>query len=129
MNHIFLSLSFVFLLFNYSFGQDSKNRIGLSKEAAEYQLKEVLVNNKLHNIINSKDKIIKNQETLISVIEPILFDIYGKKNIEYQKPYKINDFENYYVVNGTLDKNFVGGTFLLIIDKRNAQILKMTHGK
>ena len=94
-----------------------------------YQLKEVLANNKLHNIINSKDKIIKNQETLISVIEPILFDIYGKENIEDQKPYRINDFENYYVVNGTLDKNYVGGTFLIIIDKRNAQILKMTHGK
>ncbi|MGV0977438.1 NTF2 fold immunity protein [Empedobacter sp. UBA7494] len=129
MNHIFLSLSFVFLLFNYSYGQDSKNRISLSREAAEYQLKEVLANNKLHNIINSKDKIIKNQETLISVIEPILFDIYGKENIEDQKPYRINDFENYYVVNGTLDKNHVGGTFLIIIDKRNAQILKMTHGK
>ncbi len=129
MNHIFLSLAFVFLLFNYSCGQDSKNRIALSKEAAEYQLKEVLANNKLHNIINSKDKIIKNQETLISVIEPILFDIYGKKNIEDQKPYGINDFGNYYVVNGTLDKNYIGGTFLIIIDKRNAQILKMTHGK
>ena len=129
MNHIFLSLSFVFLLFNYSCGQDSKNRISLSREAAEYQLKEVLANNKLHNIINSKDKIIKNQETLISVIEPILFDIYGKENIEDQKPYRINDFENYYVVNGTLDKNYVGGTFLIIIDNRNAQILKMTHGK
>ena len=49
MNHIFLSLSFVFLLFNYSCGQDSKNRISLSREAAEYQLKEVLANNKLHN--------------------------------------------------------------------------------
>ena len=37
--------------------------------------------------------------------------------------------ENYYVVNGTLDKNYVGGTFLIIIDKRNAQILKMNKGK
>ena len=101
----------------------------MGRKSAEYQLKEVIANNKLHNIINSSDKIIKNEEILIKIIEPILFDIYGKKNIEEQKPYEINDFENYYVVNGILDKNYKGGTFLIIIDKRNSQVLKITHGK
>ena len=129
MNNLLLSISFTFLFFNISYAQNSNNSIYMGRKSAEYQLKEVIANNKLHNIINSSDKIIKNEEILIKIIEPILFDIYGKKNIEEQKPYEINDFENYYVVNGILDKNYKGGTFLIIIDKRNSQILKITHGK
>ena len=129
MNNLLLSISFTFLFFNISCAQNSNNSIYMGRKSAEYQLKEVIANNKLHNIINSSDKIIKNEEILIKIIEPILFDIYGKKNIEEQKPYEINDFENYYVVNGILDKNYKGGTFLIIIDKRNSQVLKITHGK
>ena len=127
------SLIFLFILTlifsNISLAQDSDNRTYLGRENAEYQLREVIANNKLHNIINSTDKIIKTKEILIKIVEPILFDIYGKNNIEKQKPYEINDFENYYVINGTLEKGYKGGTFLLIIDKRNSQILKITHGK
>ena len=127
---MFFSIVFLYVsLFNFSFGQEVSERIMLGKENAEYQLREVIANNKLHNIINSENIIIKNQDILIKIIEPILFDIYGNKNIEKQKPYEINDFENHYVVNGTLEKNKKGGTFLIIIDKRNCQILKITHGK
>ena len=127
---MFFSIIFLYVsLFNFSFGQEVSERIMLGKENAEYQLREVIANNKLHNIINSENIIIKNQDILIKIIEPILFDIYGNKNIEKQKPYEINDFENHYVVNGTLEKNKKGGTFLIIIDKRNCQILKITHGK
>ena len=128
-----LSLAFLLILTlifsNITCAQDSDNRTYLGKENAEYQLKEVIANNKLHNIINLTNKIIKSNETLIKIVEPILFDIYGKNNIEKQKPYEINDFENYYVINGTLKKEHIGGVFLIIIDKRNSQILKITHGK
>lgn len=121
---------FIFQSFSMPiFAQESDDRIYLGKKNADYQLSEVITNNKLHNIINSENQIIKSEETLIKIIEPILFDIYGKENIERQKPYEINDFEDYYVVNGTLEKGRRGGVFLIIIDKRNAQILKITHGK
>ncbi len=127
---IFLSILFLSGSFlNFSFGQEVSKRSILGKENAEYQLREVIANNKLHNIINSENIIIKNQDILMKIIEPILFDIYGNNNIENQKPYEINNFENHYVVNGTLEKNKKGGTFLIIIDKRNCQILKITHGK
>ena len=127
---IFFSIIFVFLSFyNSCFGQEISERSILGKENAEYQLREVIANNKLHNLINSENILIKNQDILIKIIEPILFEIYGDKNIEKQKPFEINDFVNHYVVNGTLEKNKKGGTFLIIIDKRNCQILKITHGK
>ena len=128
MKNLFL-LILTLIFSNNSFSQDSNNRTYLGKKNAEYELKEVIANNKLHNIINSSDKIIKSNEILVKIVEPILFEIYGKNNIEKQKPYEINDFENYYVMNGTLEKGNIGGTFLLIIDKRNSQILKITHGK
>ena len=131
MKKLILKFTFIVLIIfsNISCAQSTEKRIYLGRENAEYQLKEVIENNKLHNIINSTDKIIKNEKTLIKIIEPILFDLYGEQNIENQKPYEINSFDNYYVVNGTLEKNRLGGTFLIIIDKRNSQILKITHGK
>ena len=55
--------------------------------------------------------------------------IYGKENIESQKPYEHYLIKNYWIIAGTLKKDIVGGTFLIIIDARNSKILKITHGK
>ncbi|MFA7617193.1 MAG: NTF2 fold immunity protein [Weeksellaceae bacterium] len=123
-------LVFIFVMFaDISFAQEIGERSFMGRKMAEYHLKEVIENNELHNIITPDNTIIKSEESLLKIIEPVLFDIYGKENIERQKPYEINDFENYYVVSGTMETGRSGGTFLLIIDKRNCQILKITHGK
>ncbi|MDX9705818.1 MAG: hypothetical protein RBT46_08955 [Weeksellaceae bacterium] len=83
---IFYIILFLFAaLFNFSYGQKVTERTFLGKENAEYQPREVIANNKLHNLINSESIIIKKQEILIKIIEPILFDIYEKNNIEKQK--------------------------------------------
>ncbi|MFA7445809.1 MAG: NTF2 fold immunity protein, partial [Flavobacteriaceae bacterium] len=118
--NVFVLIIIILCFSNFSCAQkfDEKKDF-LGKEYAKNQLDEVLSENKGHNIIKSDFEVLNNTETLIKVIEPILFDIYGKENIERQKPYEINDFENHYVVNGTLKENYIGGTFLIIIDKRN----------
>ena len=61
--------------------------------------------------------------------EYILFNIYGKDNIENQKPYETHLIENHWVISGTLQKGMKGGTFLIIIDARNSKVLKISHGK
>lgn len=105
------------------------DRIILGKNYAEKELKEVLTNNADHNIVDNKELIIKDNLTATNVAESILFEIYGKNNIERQKPYEIYLIEKYWVISGTLPKGYKGGTFLIIIDATNSKILKITHGK
>mgnify|MGYP003534195606 FL=1 len=96
---------------------------------AKEVLEETLKNNRVHNVIDNKTPIIKNDSTAIKVAESILFEIYGEKNIIKQKPYEIYKIKNYYVISGTLPKNYVGGTFLIIINSLNSEIIRITHGK
>ena len=105
------------------------NRTELGKSYAERELKLVLSEESQHNLIDNKSIIIKDNSTAIKIVEPILFSIYGKKNIESQKPYESYLIKNYWVIIGTLPKDMLGGTFLIIIDARNSKVLKITHGK
>lgn len=80
--------------------------------------------------VDTQRVIIKDKKMAISIVEPILFDIYGKDKITEQRPYKIFNIDNYWVISGTMPSRFEkGGTFLIIIDSRNCRILKIKHGK
>ena len=124
MKYFFLS----FLLLAISSCAQNK-RLVLGKENAKEELKIALSKKPQHNVVNNKTIIIKDSVTAIKIAEPILFNIYGKQNIEKQKPYEIYLLENYWVISGTLPENYLGGTFLIIIDARNSQNIKITHGK
>ncbi len=101
----------------------------MGKSHAEKQLKLALSKESQHNVINNKSLLIKDSSTAINVAESILFSIYGKENIESEKPYEIYLIDNYWVIAGTLPEDSSGGTFLIIIDARNSKVLKITHGK
>lgn len=101
----------------------------LGRESAEQILNETL-KHQGHNLLNIKDfKVLDSEQVLLATIEPILYRHYGKENISEQQPYEVHEFKNYFVVMGTLPSGQIGGTFELVIDKRNAQILKLSHGK
>ena len=124
MKYFFLSL----LLIALSSCAQNK-RLVLGVENANEELKIALSKKSQHNVIDNKKLVIKDSATAIKIVEPILFDIYGKEKIEKQRPYEIYLLENYWVISGTLPENYVGGTFLIIIDARNSKIIKITHGK
>ena len=114
----------------FSINACSQNgRTILGKSHAEKELKLALSKESQHNVIDNKNVLIKDNLTAINVAEPILFSIYGKENIESQKPYETYLINNYWVIAGTLQKDWSGGTFLIIIDARNSKVLKVTHGK
>jgi hypothetical protein len=121
-------LSIILLAFSLNAFSQS-NRIELGKSYAESELKLALSKESQHNVIDNKKMIIKDSSTAIKIVEPILFSIYGKENIDSQKPYESYLIENYWVISGTLPKDMHGGTFLIIIDARNSKVLKITHGK
>lgn len=126
MNHkiTFIGLLFISLT---SCGQTKSNRTQFGIEYAKSELKEALSNKREKQIL--VDTVITDKETAIIVAETILFKIYGKDNITKQRPYEINQIDNYWVLNGTLPKNMLGGTFIIIINSTNGQIVKLSHGK
>ncbi len=104
-------------------------RIILGRASAEKELKTARTDQTQHNVIDTNTIIIKDKETAQQVIEPILYSVYGKNNIESQKPYESYLIDNHWVISGTLPKGMDGGTFLIIVDARNVEVLKLTHGK
>ena len=110
-------------------GQTKNDRIILGKSFAEQELKSALTDKSRHNVIDNKTVIIKDSLMAINLVEPVLFSIYGKDNITKQRPYEIYFIDNYWLITGTLPKEYVGGTFLIIVDSRDSRIIKITHGK
>ena len=111
---------------------DLKGRTILGKTYAEEELKKVLKNPKANLFYN--DTILKTKEIAIAVAEPILFNIYGEGNIIKQRPYEIYLIDNYWVIIGTLKTStqneiVCGGTFLIILNSKNGQVISLTHGK
>lgn len=97
--------------------------------ASEKKVKYTLTDTTGHNCVDHKRIIIKNEEIAINVVELILFDMYGEENILDQRPYKVSKVKDYWLIEGSLPKGYLGGTFLVIVDARNAEIIKITHGK
>lgn len=110
-------------------GQTSNNRTVLGKNQAEQDLKTALTDKTQHNVIDNNTIIIKDSTTAVNIVEPILFGIYGKDKIVDQRPYESYFIDNYWIIRGTLPKDSFGGTFLIILDSRTCQVMKITHGK
>src|SRR5438270_166931 len=104
-------------------------RIKLGRNHAEKELQIALSDTIVHNIINSDSFIIKETKVAISVVEPILFAMYGKDNIIKQQPYEAYQIDKYWIISGTLPNGYDGGTFLVIVDATNSKVIRLTHGK
>ena len=75
------------------------------------------------------DTLITDKQTAIAVAEPILFKIYGKKNIVDERPYECYLIDGYWYISGTLPKGWTGGVFEIIVSSKDGRIIKLTHGK
>ena len=109
-----------------SYGQDLNKRTVLGETYARKEIKQILHGN---NYKPFYDTLIKDKETVIAVVEPMLFKIYGRENVVNERPYECYLIDGCWFVSGTLPKNTVGGTFEIIVDSRNGKVLKLIHGK
>jgi NTF2 fold immunity protein len=123
----FLLLAVIYIL--SSCEQPTTQRSFLGKTHAEEQLKLTLSTKPAHNIVDSTIILIKDSVTAIQIAEPILFSIYGREAITKQQPYECYFIDNYWLLCGTLRTDELGGTFLIIMDSRNGEIVRITHGK
>jgi len=121
---------FLFTILMFSLSCCSQNnRLVLGKKHAQEELNLALSKNTQDNLVNNNTILIKDSTTAIKVAEPILFSIYSKENIIKQRPYETYLIDNYWVISGTLPQEYKGGTFLIIIDARNSQVIKIIHSK
>ena len=116
---------FLFILPTYSFAQrDSTDYI----KAIRHSIKVALKDKSFKHIITNKP--ISDKQTAIEVAEPILFKTYGKDRIRDEQPYNADFIDGYWVLSGTLPYYYTkGGTFLIILDGKDGNVIKLTHSK
>jgi len=129
---------FLILINVTTWGQNSSDNDSLRTKWAKAQLDAALSDSNLHNVINPSFVLLDSKEKAVNFAEQVLFDIYGKKNIEKEKPYDIENVDGYWIIAGSLPKSLstdsvvslsVGGVFLIIFNSHDGKIVRITHGK
>ena len=126
MKIIFIVLYLMGMFSTSSYSQDFRGRIVIGKKYADQEVKKAITNK---NAKPFYDTLINNKEMAIAVVEPILFKIYGNENIIKQRPYESYLINGYWYISGTLPEDWKGGVFEIIISSKNAQVVKLIHGK
>jgi hypothetical protein len=109
-----------------TYGQKSSGRSILGQEHAEQQV-EAAVKGTAHSL--QPNSLLPTQATAIAVAEPLLFNIYGARNIIKQRPYESYLINGFWYIKGTLPKGYLGGTFEIILDAKDSRVIFLAHGK
>ena len=75
------------------------------------------------------DTLITNEKTALAIAEPILAAKYGQTEIDREKPLVAIKVNNYWIVNGTLPRGYVGGTATVILRATDSKVIILTHYK
>jgi hypothetical protein len=72
---------------------------------------------------------VPDEQTAIRIAVAIWEPIYGRQQIESQKPYRAMLKDGVWIVEASLPKGWLGGVALAEIAKEDGRILKVSHGK
>jgi hypothetical protein len=132
-NWTFKLLAFIFFLALFTTQTSCKRKIEAKSVERQKILEEyidsMLIDSVNFNEIDNKKIIIKTESQFVSIIEPILFDIYGKEQIIDERPYEVYFVKNYWIISGYLPPNVEGVYFEAIMDARNCEIIRIEHGE
>ena len=98
-------------------------------------LGKVFASQQLHELLEGKgqpftwDTLIKNSSTAIAMVEPLLFDIFGKDQILSERPYEVYLIDSFWYLSGTIPKGWKGGGFEIILSAKDGKIIRLTHYK
>ncbi|MCK9311372.1 MAG: YbbC/YhhH family protein [Bacteroidales bacterium] len=96
-------------------------------EFQKFAYSEIMKDSAKHQL--ARQILIKDSITLIHIIEPILFDIYGEREIVSEQPYEVHLFGDNWLAMGSLPKDNMGGTFEVVINRKTCEIIHLSHGK
>ena len=72
---------------------------------------------------------VPDQETAIRIAVAVWTPIYGKKQIESEKPYKATLKNEVWYITGSLPEGWLGGVAEAEIAKDDGCIIRVSHGK
>lgn len=116
----------IILFFNACIGKKSDNEVKISKsDSVKEGFNNEFVLNKALFLNNYSDKqgfmpnkgLVPTAEVAFKIGEIILSEIYGKENIEEQKPFSINLENGIWIIEGSIDKEYLGGVAYIEIKK------------
>jgi hypothetical protein len=83
-----------------------------------------------HNYL-PKEGYVPDERTAIAIAEAVLLPIYGEKQISKERPFhaKLNSKQQVWTVEGSIRIGSVGGVATIRIQRQDARILSVTHGK
>ncbi|MCA6364787.1 MAG: YbbC/YhhH family protein [Bacteroidetes bacterium] len=113
-------------MITFQFAQcDNKKNSEYAEQELKLALKDTLQDSQFY--FTGK---VTDESSAIKAAEPILFNIYGEKNIKQQRPYQVYNTQKYWVIWGTLNEEYsLGGVFLIILNAQNNRVLRIIHGK
>ncbi|RZK31002.1 MAG: hypothetical protein EOO61_18565 [Hymenobacter sp.] len=121
-----VAISLLAMLAFSACGQTSSSRSVLGQEYAKQQV-EAAVKGTAKSL--QPTVLLPTQTTAIAVVEPLLFNIYGARNIIKQRPYEVYLINGFWHIAGTLPKGYEGGTFEIIIAATDSKVIFLSHGK
>jgi len=122
---VLILIAFVFILPIKSHSQNFEGRMVIGKNHAKQEIEGARKDSRK----SFYDTLITDREIAISVVEPILFNYYGKENILKERPYEVYLIDGYWYIAGTLPVGYHGGVFEIIIHAADGKVIALTHGK
>lgn len=72
---------------------------------------------------------VPNPETAIQIAEAVLIPIYGKEQIESERPFVANLHGDIWTVAGSLPEGWLGGVAEVEIRKSDGNVMRVIHGE
>jgi len=114
------------MLSSAAFGQNLRNRTVLGQAHAQQQVKQAVTDTAK---LAFPTRLLPTQATAVCVAEPILFGLYGKRNITRERPYEVYLVDGSWYIAGTLPKGYRGGVFEIIISAKDSKVIFLAHGR
>ncbi len=71
--------------------------------------------------------VVPTAKVAFQIAEPILINVYGKENIESEKPFSINLEADVWIIEGSLEEGYDGGVAYIEIRKSDGKVLTVIH--
>lgn len=72
---------------------------------------------------------VPDESTAVHIAEAVLIPIYGQESIKKERPFKATLTNETWIVKGTLPKGSKGGVAVVELSKKDACVLRVSHGK
>ena len=125
-NSVFvLPFLLIILLFGCGKGNEKDNETSVKGWIPTYKL----IGDSSSWTTGNKDALITTPEAAAIIAKAAVISIYGEECAEKEQPYLIEPQKDCWVVRGSLQEGHIGGTFFVVIRKKDGKIEFYFHEK